>query len=164
MKYASLLVATITLCTFLISCSKNKTEPANNNGGNNNTVTLTDEEKFLVGTWVFEKAVDTFRPKNDYNNPQVTEGIIPCRMDDVYYLKADKTYTKDEGADTCNEHYTYEPKEWGLQYGNMIFKDGPNTMWPNGYTKVDDNRFSLRWSDGGNWDGTTIITFYFKRK
>lgn len=145
------------------ACSKDKTAPDNNNG-NPNQPGLKDEEKFLVGDWVFEKAVDTLRPKNDPQNLKITAGTIPCRMDDVYHLRADKKYTKDEGSNECTPGAFNGEKDWGLAYGGITFADGPNPLgFVNTFTKMDNDHFSISWGSQMT-DGHLTRVYYFKRK
>ncbi|MFN4247903.1 MAG: hypothetical protein ACK4EY_09265 [Flavipsychrobacter sp.] len=159
-----ILTAVIFFSVLFTACSKDKTTPSNNNNGNNNQPTLTDEEKFLVGDWVFEKGIDTLRPKNDPQNLKITEGIIPCKMDDVYHLRADKKYTKDEGQENCNPGATNGEKEWSLAYGGITFADGPNPAgFANTFTKINNDRFSILWSSQMT-DGHLTRVYYFKRK
>ena len=158
-----ILTAAIFFSVLFTACSKDDTTP-NNNNGNNNLSGLTDDEKFLVGSWVFEKGIDTLRRKNDPQNLKITEGIITCKMDDVYHLRADKKYTKDEGKDTCTKGAFYGEKDWSVAYGGITFADGPNpASFANTFTKINNDRFSILWSSQMN-DGHLTRVYYFKRK
>lgn len=164
MKQLFSAIAAILFLQFFAACSKDDTTPNGNNNGNNNQPGLKEEEKFLVGDWVFEKAVDTLRPKNDPQNPKITAGTIPCKMDDVYHLRADKKYTKDEGQDNCNPGAANGEKEWGLAYGGITFADGPNPLgFANTFTKIDNDHFNIIWSSQMT-DGHLTRVYYFKRK
>lgn len=163
-----LLTGMIALASFA-SCSKDDTEPGNNNNnGNNNNgnngVTLKEEEKFLVGDWMFEKAVDTLRPKNNPNSLDISEGPIPCKMDDVYHLRADKKYTKTFGPDSCGQNPLNREEDWGLEAGGIIFADGPNPQgFANKFIKIDNDHFAISWATD-LWNGHKTNVYYFKRK
>ncbi len=160
--YSTALIALLSL-QLLASCSKDDTTPSGNNN-NNNQPTLKDEEKFLVGDWMFEKGIDTLKPKIDPQNLKITAGIIPCKMDDIYHLRSDKKYTKDEGKDTCTKGAVYSEKDWAIAYGGITFADGPNPLgFGNTFTKIDNDHFSISWSSQMT-DGHLTRVYYFKRK
>ncbi|MEZ5016079.1 MAG: hypothetical protein R2800_03450 [Flavipsychrobacter sp.] len=171
MKYASLLVATISLSIFLISCSKNKTEPANNNGSNNNNQsTLNDNEKYLLGKWRLKTIVDS---NYDHTTLQgVYEGVKDCRKDDVYTFLENRKYIKDEGVDTCTKGLLYTEKDWkvsgdpaSLYYSSS---DAP-TIYPSSgsapfaFFIEDDNTFKVRGTYYFSASNQGVLIFYYQR-
>lgn len=155
---------TVLVSLLFSSCSKKETSQTPTNNGVQQQSLLSDDEKFLVGSWVFDSAMDSFRSKADPDKVIVTQGSVPCRMDDVYHLGADKKYTKEEGQDTCVRKQSYAPQDWGLQYGAMIFSDGPNPpMFSNKFRKIDNDHFAIAWGNQ-EWEGYRIIVFYYRRK
>ncbi len=158
------LIIVVAAMILFAACSKDNATPNGNSNGNNNPSNLNDDERVLVGDWVFEKGVDTLRPKNDTQNPKISQGTIPCKMDDVYHLLNDKKYTKDEGKDTCTKGALYGEKNWSVAYGGITFEDGPNPAgFANTFTRIDNDHFSILWSSQMT-DGHLTRVYYFKRK
>jgi hypothetical protein len=151
------------MCILLLAaCSKDKTKTPGASQNPQQQNNLTDDEKWLVGSWKIDYYVDTLYDKSgqvlyDVNAPSA------CRADDIYTFKADKTYSIDQGKDTCDKFIDFGPWEWSISYGGLNYKHGPNPhVSGNKFTRTDDNHFSVRWSTQG-WDGQNVYVYFYKR-
>lgn len=144
----------------LASCSKeekNKVEKKPNP-----LETLNEMEQHIIGTWEFEKAVDSIYTLvgSQYVLDTVIDVTEDCQADDVFTFRADKTYSKDAGSLTSSCGQSRENQTWHiLAVDEFYFKDGPNELTNNKYVYVDANHFGAR----TKFDGTST-TYFYKRK
>ncbi len=160
----------IALCAIaalmLLSCSKKN---SNTNPGNNDPdpgITLNDNEKMIVGSWVLERIVDSNFKGSDLVD--VKDGIpYPCGQDDTYIFSADKTYYMDEGKDTCGSGGgPYGVQNWSIESDTFFnYKHGPSQLNSDGiFRKIDNNHFAVYATNYWWFSESTKKTFYYKRK
>lgn len=160
MKQLTLLA--MALC-MLAACSKSNNDPANTNPSTQQpTDNLTEDEQKLIGSWRLELVTDTTIDKSG----KVTYGAgLPrdCAADDIYTFLADKTYTIDQGKDTCDKNIVFGPFEWSAAYGGLNYDHGPNPgPFANSLTITDKDHFNVLWSTQG-WNGQERYVYFYVR-
>lgn len=160
MKQITLIVLTALL---LFSCSKNNSTVPDTPDNQQPSANLNDDEKFLVGSWVFERHTDTQTLK-DGSKQYFNEAAKPCASDDVYIFRGDKTYIKQQGTDTCWGESLFGEYEWAVFSGGAFtFKHGPSAYGTNTLIRIDQNHFAVKGSYSYyNYSG--VLTHYYKRK
>lgn len=159
MKQVNVLM--LMLLPFLFSCTKKDGNVSPNPSGSQQVSKLSDEEKNLIGSWVYIQATDTTYSslEGKYTYTNLTQ---ECMKDDVYTFNTNKTYTKDAGLDTsCGKsHGEYE---WSIDQHGFDFGGGPAIITKNKYIKIDDNNFAAQ-SQTPHAFGWGRRTYFFKRK
>lgn len=162
----------ITLCLLAVmllsACSKkgnNVTTPSNPDNPTPSNA-LNEYEQLVVGSWVLERLVDSVFYGSDLGD--VKDGVpYPCRQDDTYTFSTDRTYLKDEGADTCSKDEKYTKEEWAIDMNTNHFKykHGPGQLYADGtFHKIDNNHFAVYATHSSWFNYSTVKTYYYRRK
>jgi hypothetical protein len=165
MKQFNLIVLLLTIAMFG-ACSK-KHNSSNTNPGTEDPgsgIVLTDNEKYVLGSWKLVRIVDSNYTGTTLNDVQ--DGVpYPCTADNILTFKDDRKYTVDEGADTCLSGSKEGEYEWSIDGDHFNYKHGPGLMYADGtLRRIDDDNFAV-YAHNYWWNNSnTMKTFYYKRK
>lgn len=135
MRYAKLFTALVAVIT-LHACKKSDSKTDNPSGSS-----LSALETKVVGKWQLVSSVDS---NTAFNPAVITDATRDCEKDDIYTFSSDKTYTVDDGINTCI--YPMSGGIWKVDVDSLFQVDIVHTLSP-AYPvliAIDEQKMMLR--------------------